>query len=484
MAELLSINGHENVPKENPFKHFFSSLITSFNSLHLFTRLLIFTVLIVIIVTPFFLNTPLETQQKAASTTPTSSSPCTVKSIVPYKTTSSYMPYVAQVNNGVQIGTSLVPLTSTITPTASPGTTISPTPTAEVYQLYSENLDGSNHKCLSCTAGQGVGEPPVEDHKMFAKWRPQGDWIILGVETNPLTLLGNELGIRNGYYYNMYAIKPDGSAWYLLTNYGITFSTPLYGLLNPTFNHKGDKIVWSKLVTGPGGPTIAFGYWQLWEANFVVDANGVPHLQHPTNISPVAPNLTGNWFEPEDWSLDDTKVLLSSDMELSSVTPLPTGATQAGQDIFTIDVSGVDLKTGDISKEVVTNLTNTMTQWDEHPFYSASGNKIIWMSSLPYAATVPVVTASNLKTEIMIMNSDGSSKQQISHFNTPGYRDYSSTPSIAGGGSWSVDGTQARGSQMLITTYFSAPTTWLYKFAGSCGGSTITFTPTPTPASK
>ncbi len=348
---------------------------------------------------------------------------------------------------------------------------------AGVWQVY-VSQSGGKEVCISCKTVPGG--PRADRNKRYARWDPNHEWIIVTAEMDDHPpyrggALGKRTAMGNGYWMNFYATTPDGSKWYQLTHYNADNyrSNPLdvEAAFDPKFSRDGTRIVWTH-HTGPPDTTTGArrSYWELWMAEYVKDANGVPHLEHALNITPKSP--VGHWFEPHEFSPDDTKLLLASDMGIPRLI---------AQDIFTIDVSGINLATGEIKNEVVTDLTNSPDQWDEHAFYSPNGKLITWISSSPFSASGPVEN-NNVRTELMLMNADGSGKVQLTHFNTPsGYRE--STPgyrSIANVPVWSKDGTQIRiGVGFAPTDQEPSPvwlnTTvggkiWLVTFQGKCGG--------------
>lgn len=56
----------------------------------------------------------------------------------------------------------------------------------------------------------------------------------------------------------------------------------------------------------------------------------------------------------------------------------------------------------------VKDLTKTPTIWDEHGLYSNNGNRVVFTSAYPYRNESGTSTIFNWKTEIMMINKDGS----------------------------------------------------------------------------
>lgn len=314
------------------------------------------------------------------------------------------------------------------------------------YQVHVQSLDGSTDTCLTCTAHPGA--PPTDRYKVFPRWSPDGKWVLMSAEMPddpirrlPRLTINAVAAILNGYYSNLYVTTPDGSRWYKLTDYT---SQGLTGTLAPFFTRDGSKVVWSKLIAKPDSAH-PFATWQFWEGDFVVDAQGTPSLQNVRDITPQANKI----YEVSDASPDRTSVLFMSD--IGAAEPL-------GLDIFRFD-----LKT-----RTLTNLTNTPDQYDEHAVYSPSGKKIAWMSSMPYASQGPAARGT-LRTELMLMNADGSDKQQLTHFGQPGYAESTAERSIVGRSLWSADGTKILVNQLLSGPHYPDVVEWLLTFQGKCG---------------
>lgn len=348
-----------------------------------------------------------------------------------------------------------------------------------IWQVYKVDTSSQAETCLTC---QSIpGGPSSSQHKRYAYWDPSHKWIIVDGEmsshpqypSDRRLLMG---AISNGLLENFYALSPDGNQWHNLTNY--TFNQippggdlPVRGAFDPKFTHDGTKVVWTVPLVGNRTPGSQLGKWELWMAEYKYDNNGVPYFDHITNITPKNPQ--GNWFEPHDFSLDDKYLILTSDMNNPSY--------QLGQDIFRIDISSINLDTGDISHETVQDLTNTPYQWDEHAFYSPNGQKIIWSSS-SLDNNAPKVEVSSHSEDIMMMDADGSNKFQLTHFNTQsGYPE--STPgvrTIPNFPVWSKDGSQIlvtvglapnqAVSQRYTPPQFTGAKIWLVTLQGKCGG--------------
>jgi len=118
----------------------------------------------------------------------------------------------------------------------------------------------------------------------------------------------------------------------------------------------------------------------------------------------------------------------------------------------------------DVETNEVTQLTATPDVWDEHGIFSPDGNKIVFMSTLPYRKTATWI--GNIKTEFLLMDADGNNVTQLTHFNVPGFEE-STTASVAAIAFWSNDGTQLWANAL---TDLATLVTWEIQFAGPCGG--------------
>jgi Tol biopolymer transport system component len=143
---------------------------------------------------------------------------------------------------------------------------------------------------------------------------------------------------------------------------------------------------------------------------------------------------------------------------------------------------GVDLYSVNISPGPnfgkYTDLTNSPYSWEEHAVYSPNGQKILYISSLPFADIIPQYGnlpwadyRDYLHNEYFIMNANGTGVQQVTWFNTP--NSPYSAPQFGDTmyAEWNLAGTQ-------VLIHNGAPeiqvpggnSIWLITFGGTCGG--------------
>jgi hypothetical protein len=313
-----------------------------------------------------------------------------------------------------------------------------------IYQLHVTKSDGSPGPCLTCSAPPGA--PAVGLNKMLPYVEPTQKWVLFGVEwPHHSPYVGQDwqkyLEMANGWYMDLWAVSIDGQKWVQLTNYGET--DKFAGVVSARVSKDGSKIIWSKLVARPD-KTHSWGFFQMYEADFLPGSSDRPKLSNSKNIT----NPKGTWYEPEDFSPDSSKFVFVSNI---------TSPDVAG------DIWEMDMATGALK-----NLTSTPTKWDEHARFSPSGKKVAWMSSYPY--NIEPLTAQSTKTELMLMNADGSDVRQLTHFNTPGFPEYDQEKNAAGTPQWNADGSQVIINDLFLGRRYPERRWFKITFTGKCGG--------------
>jgi Tol biopolymer transport system component len=310
------------------------------------------------------------------------------------------------------------------------------------YQMYVGNA-GQDPVCISCV--QQPNSPAPNRHKLQPAWHPSGQWIVLAGERDNITPPSFatpdlvEGWVQSGLWVNIYITRPDGSEWHQLSDFGHGGPDGFTGV---AFTPDGTKGVWAQIVDG--NPFLyTFGRWQLILADFQVDVNGVPGFTNLRDITPAG----AAWIEPGNFAPDGKSLLITADIGMK-------------------DPQGMDQFILDINTGSVVNLTNTPDVWDEHGVFSPDGQKIFFMSSYPFRNNPLSHLTIFLQTEFMLMNSDGSNLQQLTHFNSPGYPE-SDAPfhgSVAANGAWRPDGASISAINLFFPTY----QTWSIDFQGPC----------------
>jgi len=309
-----------------------------------------------------------------------------------------------------------------------------------VSQLY---VGGSGSLvCLSCAAGANI--PAVSLNKLMQSWHPSGKWLTVGVEFSSYILdwlpqAWKRGLLSSGVWLSPWAVEPAGNRWHQIFDLSAA-GNPSFGYTGVLFSPDGGTGIWAEIV-GPAGSTNALGVWRLYRGTVSTTPDGFPTLINKQDITPAG----ARWVETGNFAPDGRHILLSTDIGLSDAQ---------GQDQWSLDISSGALK----------QLTKSPTVWDEHGLYSPDGKQIVWMSSLPYASDPTSNQTFTLKTEFMLMNSDGTNVQQLTHFNVPGYPESQPGRTVAGL-AWFVGPNQLYGS--TIGPNFS-PVGWAITLGDGC----------------
>jgi Tol biopolymer transport system component len=294
---------------------------------------------------------------------------------------------------------------------------------AEIYVMHP---DGSDQVCLTCNKSQ---IPHLSNDQ--PAWAPTGKYIVF--QSVDPTLFNAVTGVPeaekeqaaqggSGIDNNLWLVTPDGQSFYQLTHV-----TQGEASLHPHFSNDGKHLFWTTRVAGAvtvGGRRQNM-HWALEMADFV-DAAAGPHLENTKVLTPLG---AGPFYESHDWSPDDQYVLFSS-----SANPSHEEASSC--------TCALSIWKMDVATQKVTELTDTKNVWNEHAHISPDGKKIAWMSSQGYSFSPSENWAQQLRLELWVMNSDGSNKQQLTHFNQPGNPGYTGARAILTDGAWNHQGDQ------------------------------------------
>lgn len=305
-----------------------------------------------------------------------------------------------------------------------------------IFQVSTMDSSGSAQSCLSCTPTSGM--PAVNQHKFNPSWHPGGEYFVVQVEmknhwlswlkTQPMT---TEI-LQNGLWNDLYLVSADGTSWQKLTS---TTASVTDGVLAPVFSPDGTKLMWSKLIK-PASKSEPFGVWRLMLADFAL-SGGTASLANIRDITPDG----ARFIESHGFSVDSRSVIFTTDIGVTSTWE---------KHIWSMD----------LESRSTTNLTPN-GHWNEHAYFSPDGSKISFMSSLPFLWSF-------LKTEVMLMNPDGTGVVRLTHFNTAGYPESNTAQSAATRIRWNAAGTKMLVTQQMADTY-PARSMWLLTFAGACG---------------
>jgi Tol biopolymer transport system component len=312
------------------------------------------------------------------------------------------------------------------------------------YQLYVSSPGGGEPVCISCTARPG--SPLVNRHKLQPHWYPTGEWIVLAGEWQkdhkPFWASSDvvEGWVASGLSVDIYIVRPDGTDWHRLVDFE---NGRADGFTGVAFTPDGRRAVWAQIVDG-NVFRYTFGKWELIVADVHKDANGVLSFVNQRNITPAKTN----WIETGNFAPDGHSLIVTADTALKNAM---------GMDQFILDI--------DSGRE--RNITNQPDWWDEHGRLSPDGRKVVYMSSSPFRDKPLQSNMFFLHTEFMLMNSDGSGQEQLSHFNSKGYPESNTggRASVAAAAEWNPDGR----SISLMNLFFPNYEAWIVTFNGNCG---------------
>ena len=281
------------------------------------------------------------------------------------------------------------------------------------FDVYAMNPDGTTQVCLTCDKP----ELPQENNGQPA-WHPSGEYIVFQVQDPSLDLPASSqyseayltqggAGLNN----NLWVMNKNGTEFYQLTHIKSGEA-----ILHSHFSHDGSKLLWAARER-----SIAGGQWMLKIANFVIDDSG-PHIENETSYRPRGERNT--FYESHGFTPDDKMIIFSADI--------------GRNEKFDMDVWLIDLETQELNQ-----LTDSVHTWDEHSQISPNGEKVVWISSQDYEWPSSNKWGQTLKTDLWIMDIDGSNKQRLTYFNEPGYPEYNPQERIiAADSSWNADGTK------------------------------------------
>lgn len=278
------------------------------------------------------------------------------------------------------------------------------------YDIHLIKPDGSNDICLTCNH-------PLLPNKHIAcpYWHPSGKWLLMTVEE--ASHAGSSVDALPGFgaYCDIWIMNSTGTKAYMLVD---IISDNDHGVIAPRFSHDGKQIVWTDRKTHPDifNPMQQAGYWTIKIADFRFrQSDSVPEISNIRTIEPVS----NAFYECYGFSPDDSRLIFCSNMNQVSFL---------NEHIYTIDTLGNNL------------LKLTQTDYNEHAFYKPDGSKIVWMSNTQSEAG---------GTDWWRMNTDGTNKERLTHYNQSDYSDYAGHAVWAGLGSFSANGSQFVGGRQI-----------------------------------
>ncbi|MFH1038150.1 MAG: hypothetical protein V1789_05715 [PVC group bacterium] len=286
------------------------------------------------------------------------------------------------------------------------------------YDVFTMKPDGSDMRVLTHTL---TGCP--RKHNGNPCFHPSGEFLVFTGEDERLP--DQDAAVRrlavpgSGLGGNLFVARIDGGTCHQLTKYPLI--PLLRAVIHPQFSKDGKKLAWSERVRR--GNSFGGG-WVIKIADFVDGDRAVLK-----NVITLEPGEQDCFYEIHDFSSDGERLLFSGNLQ--------EGHAHTGLDIYEMN-----LENGGINR-----LTDSESDWDEHAHYSPDGSRIAWMSSagfdIDYGPEKGQGTTwgEHLKTELWVMDADGSNARQLTHFNTKGYpENITGARCIVADSAWAPDG--------------------------------------------
>jgi Tol biopolymer transport system component len=285
------------------------------------------------------------------------------------------------------------------------------------YDVWRMDADGSNQACITC------GHPELPNRNQGNPvLHPNGRYLMFQAEKavhDAVPQSFTEPGF--GRFNDLWAVDLETDEAFQLTNVG---TSGWAGTLQPQFSSDGTKLLWGQLE---GQGSNGLNDWALMVADWT--ATPLPSL---ANAVAYNPGPVPGWLEVHGWSADDSWIYFTC-------TAVP-GMSDSYMDTCRMDfdapseVTRVNLTSG---------LNGEPAEWEDHSQLSPTGDVYAYISTEPYGISADVVTALlTIKSDVWLMNADGSGRTRITYFNEPGHPDSLGVRVVASETRWSPDGTK------------------------------------------
>ena len=273
------------------------------------------------------------------------------------------------------------------------------------FAIYTMRPDGSEVRCLSCghrdLPQRNIGQPA---------WDPSGRYLVFQAEkgAHQRMRFGHAVNPGAGVLNDLWVLDTTTNRATMIRDVP---NDPSRGTLHPHFAPDGRMLSWSEMRERAGlRKGQEAGYWDLMLADFTV-AGGRPRLENVRAVTPGGPGI----YENHGFSPDGTRLIFSSNFEEKR---------RIEDNIYVMDLRSRKLA----------RLTDE--GYNEHGMFSPDGRSIVWMSN---------VGNPSKGTDYWIMNSDGSNKRRLTHFNEKGHPEYVGKKVVVADLSWRPDGTAFAG---------------------------------------
>ena len=237
-----------------------------------------------------------------------------------------------------------------------------------------------------------------QQHRGAPRWRPGRPGQFVFVSQMPQARDYNASMPWNGWFCNLELGDIGHHRVVPLTQNNPSPQRP-QGAASPAFSPDGRQLFWCG-VNGRDKENTMWGQRQMYLAE-VLEQGGRATL---ANVRQVRHPESGSFVETYGFSRDGGSLLYA--------------ASQKERPWFFIDLFGYDMKQG-----ILRNLTEDASGWNRWASYSPQGSKIIWSSAFGLINPNMGVGGSRwqleLRSELWLMNADGSDKRRLTSFNRP-----------------------------------------------------------------
>jgi Tol biopolymer transport system component len=292
---------------------------------------------------------------------------------------------------------------------------------------------GQHMQCLTCTHpalwwSASEGQPDQS---------PDGRWLVFLVRDPAIWFHAcSTVAAGHGRDHDLWVMDLHSPPPHTLTRlHNITAGTG--GSLVPKFSRDGTRLAWTDYE---GEGSSVFGNWRLAVADFL--PTPTPRLANIRYYDPVPD--TNSFMEMQGWGPKDAWLYFACE-------------GVSGQLVWGLDLCRMDLPSG-----TLTRLTQTSGQqgelqgYEEQAALSPDEHWLSYMSSFPVEHPADTEDWGSVfegierwQTDVWLMQTDGSAKQQVTFFSQPGHAHHTLVQPYVGGGktvvvgqSWHPDGSK------------------------------------------
>ena len=290
--------------------------------------------------------------------------------------------------------------------------------------IWTLRPSGREKTCITCEL------PAPTKHRGAPAWHPDGDWLLFSAENDDVrTRKADRMAEpATALNTNLWAVSATGARAVPLTAYPTDYKEPR-GVMAPIVAPDGKRVAWAgpavtdsaekgiekaadkaadKAVEGTEQVPESGYEWGRW-AIFLADLEIVDAVPVLRNVRELTPGDHEGYYQVDDWSSDGRRLLL-------------TASGARGRGLASLDIYEYDLPSDRLRPLTQTN------DWDHHAHYSADGRQVVWASSRSLNVRFRSVEGLNwrrdVRTELWVMNRDGSEPRRLTYFNERGHRDH------------------------------------------------------------